>query len=89
MNRLFATLTVFGMLLLGIGISFRQTIEIREQLGSTATALLGFEGALAIALTTLGAILLWRRRVITGDKSRRVRFGFVQPLRRLFAAVWS
>ncbi len=89
MNRLFATLTVLAMLLLAIAISFLQTIKIRGQLGSAATVLLGLEGALAIALTTVGAILLWRRGVSAGNKSSRVGFGFVQPLRRLLASVWS
>lgn len=83
MNRLFATLAVMAMLLLAIVISVRQMLELGQRSGALVLAIV------ALALVAASAVVVkrhfeWQKPAVT-----RSRFAIVQPLRRLFSAVWS
>ena len=84
MNRLFATLGVFAMLLIAIAISAVKMLEMREQ---RAAVLLTSSGLVVIA----AAAILLTRRFGMGRQRRinRSRFAIARPLRRLLSAVWS
>ena len=89
MNRLFATLLVFAMILFALTLSVRQTLELRDDLGNLATWLVSLQVAIAAALLAIGVLLLRRRFTQQVKTFRRSAFVLPQPLRRLFSAVWS
>ena len=84
MNRLFATLAVFAMLLIAIAISVVKMLEMREQ---RAAVLLSVTGLVLV----VGAGILLKRHFGIGRARRvsRSRFAIARPLRRLFSGVWS
>lgn len=84
MNRLFATLAVFAMLLIAIAISVVKMLEMREQRAAVLFSLIG------LLVISAGVILL-KRHLKTGRRRQisRSRFAIARPLRRLLSAVWS
>ena len=90
MNRRFSTIAVLGLLLIGVAVCLKQTLDFYDALGaSQSSVLLTAEGLLAAII--LGSVVLLLRRKFSS------RPGFTRPkglaafahLRRLLAAVWS
>jgi hypothetical protein len=86
MNRLFASMLVLGLGFLAIAICVRQTLVHADELGSRVTSLLTIESIMGAGLFAIICVLFFRRR---SRASKREGFAVVQPLRRLFAGVWS
>ena len=84
MNRLYSTLTVFGILLVAVALGIRQTLAT----GSSPT-LLAVQGFIGAGLITGSALLVRQRHA---RRSRRVNGAAREAdgsLRRLLSTVWS
>ena len=82
MNRFFSTLTVFAILLVAVGLSIRQSIEVGS--AGQVLALQAFAGVVLVA----GSVFLIRQRYFP-QITKRAGFGLARPIRRLLSSVWS
>jgi len=84
-------LILCALLLLADAVWIRQTIEMRETLGTAFMVSMTITQIVsALAIGFLG-LLVFRKGHLRQKKpaSRRSGFALVQPLRRLFVSVWS
>ena len=88
MNRLFATLAVFAMMMLAIAVSLNHTLDqgIDPDAGAIALHLIAAVGL--IALSAAVSLRHLRAREQTSAATRK-SFELVHALRRLLSAVWS
>ena len=83
MSRLFATLAVFGMILLAIGLTIWHALDGGQNWRFSSLAILLAAAAGTIALSIVLMRRYWMPHV------RKERSEFLQPIRRLLSAVWS
>jgi len=84
MNRFFSTLIILAMGLIALAIWIRQTLE-----NGTTTGLIFAQGLAVIVIVVFAGSLIRGKLTRYRTQSKRSRFEFLQPLRRLFSAVWS
>lgn len=90
MNRRASTIAVLGLLLIGLAVCLKQTLDFYEDLGaSSPTAFLAAEALVAVII--FGAVMLLLRRKFSKSRPfiRPRRLVAFAHLRRLLAAVWS
>src|SRR5678815_5398932 len=90
MNRRSSTIAVLGLLLIGLAVCLKQTLDFYEDFGaSISTAFLAAEALLAAIIFASAALLLRRKFSRSSRSTRPKRLEAFAPLRRLLAAVWS
>ena len=85
MNRLVATLVVFSMILLAIGITIRHTLAA----GGAGTGRIVVLSIFALLVIAAAAILVKRHLTMHHEVLTRSRAVVARPLRRLLSTVWS
>ena len=90
MNKGFTTIAVLGLLLIGLAVCLKQTLDFYDDLEpSSSSSLLAAEGLLAVVIFG-SALLLLRRRFSQRNGSTRARhLAAFAHVRRLLAGVWS
>lgn len=90
MDRRSSTIVVLGLLLLGIAVCLKQTVEFYDSLGAgLANAFLTAEISIAAVIIASGLLLVWRRFSKRPGFNRPKGLVSLAHLRRLLADVWS
>ena len=90
MDRSSSTIAVLGLLLIGIAVCLKQTIEFYDAIGaSLSSVFLTAEALLAVIVLGAGVVLFRRKFLRRPGFTRRRRLEAFAHLRRLLAAVWS
>jgi hypothetical protein len=90
MNRRFSTIAVLGLLLIGLAVCLKQTLDFYDDLSVSVSSVFLTAEAILAAIIFASVVLLLRRRFAgSGGFTRSKRLEAFAPLRRLLAAVWS
>ena len=90
MSRRFSSIAVLGLLLIGIAVCLKQTLDFYDALGASASSVFLTAEAFAAAVIFGSIALLFRSKFSKrpGSTGPKRPEAFAQ-LRRLLAAVWS
>lgn len=90
MNRRSSTIVVLGLLLIGLAVCLKQTLDLYEALGARISSMFLTVEVLVAAIIFGSAVLLLHRRVSKRPGFTRLkRLEAFAHLRRLLATVWS
>ena len=90
MNRSSSTIAVLGLLLIGLAVCLKQTLDFYDDLGaSMSNAFLTAEALFAVTVFAPGVMLLRSKFFKSRKFTRTKRLEAFAHLRRLLAAVWS
>ena len=90
MNRSSSTIAVLGLLLIGLAVCLKQTLDFYDDFGASMSSVFLTTEALCAAIILASAAWLLRSRFFGSNKfTRPKRLEAFAHLRRVLAAVWS